>query len=385
MTTSLPTSRPGAGRLEGGVGLLIVALLSAFYAAYFAARPTYNWDMVAYVAVALLDEGTAADRVHDVTYDLAKQAEPAAAYADLTDGNDYRRLVAGDAARFAEQLPFYTVKPVYPWLMSLLHRAGIELVAASVAIAAAAYAGISLLLYIWLVRWLKPLVAVPVMALLALCPYLTPLAHLSTPDSLSVLTLLATLFCLTEAISVAAGLVLLALAILVRPENVVYAVVLPAWLAWTGRLRPLRAAAAILVMIAVYLATTRWSGNYGWTTLFYFTYVDDTIDLARFVSPLGLGDYVRIYVQQIDKAVFLPSEGVPLFLLVGLGVVLLKWRRPASLGDRYLQLALLGVAFIVLRTLAFPGDAHRALVAPYLMLVVAFVQACAALAATRDA
>lgn len=381
--TASPVDAPGGGRVEGRIGLLVVALLSAFYAAYFADRPADNWDMVAYVAVALLDEGVPADRVHEMTYDVVKEAVPQAAYADLTERNDYCRLVAGDAARFAEQLPFYTVKPVYPFLMSLLHRAGVGLVAASVAISAAAYAGICLLLYLWVARWLRPLVAVPLIALLALCPYLTPLAPLSTPDALSVFVLLAALFCLTEVISIPAGLALLALAILVRPENVIYAAIVPAWLALVGRLRPLRAAAAIAVMLALYLATTRWSGNYGWATLFYFTYVDHMIHLPRFVSPLGLGDYAMIYLRQVDRAIFLPSEGLPLFLLVGFGVLLLKWRQPPALRDRYLQLALLGLAFIAVRTLAFPGDAHRALVAPYLMLVVSFVQACAALEAAR--
>jgi hypothetical protein len=372
---AVPSGRSHGGRVESRTGLLIVALLFVFYAAYFAARPAYNWDMVAYVAVALIDQGEPVDRVHDETYAIVENAVPSATYADLTASSEYRRIVAGDAARFVEQLPFYSVKPVYPWLMSLLHRAGIGLVAASVALSAAAYAGICLLLYAWIARRMRPLAAVPLAALLALCPYVTPLAHLSTPDGLSVLVLLSAVFCVIEGCWSMAALALLPLAVLVRPENIVYAIILLAYATAARILRPLPTALAALAAVAAYIVTTRWSGNYGWTTLFYFTYVDQTIDLARFASPLGLDDYARIYVQQLDKEIFLASEGLPLFLLVGFGAFLLAWRRADWRRDRPLHLILLGAVFIALRTVAFPGEAHRALVAAYLMLTMALILA----------
>ena len=51
-------------------------------------------------------------------------------------------MVANDLKIFADQLPFYTVKPVYPALMSLLYRVGVNPVTASIAISATAYAAI---------------------------------------------------------------------------------------------------------------------------------------------------------------------------------------------------------------------------------------------------
>jgi hypothetical protein len=178
---------PRSGRRGARIGLLLAILLSHIYATYFAQRPIYNWDMVAYVAVALIDAGEPAETVHRKTYDIVAASLPPDRFAELTQSNARRVAVAADAARFAAQLPFYTVKPVYPAVMSLLYRAGMYPVTASVAVSAAGYAGICLLLYVWTARWLRPLVAVPVAALLSLCPYLTPIAQLSTPDALSVL------------------------------------------------------------------------------------------------------------------------------------------------------------------------------------------------------
>jgi hypothetical protein len=44
----------------------------AFFAFYFAERPSYDWDMLAYIAVALHIEGTPAARIHDETYDILR-------------------------------------------------------------------------------------------------------------------------------------------------------------------------------------------------------------------------------------------------------------------------------------------------------------------------
>jgi hypothetical protein len=253
--------------------------------------------------------------------------------------------------------------------------AGIDPVTASVAIAAAAYAGICLLLYLWIGRWLPPGAAVPLMALLSLCPYLTPIAQLSTPDSLSVLALLAGAFLVFDLDRIGWGAALFLAAIAVRPENVIVAGIVFFYLALMRRIGTAGFVALVAAALLLYAGLTRLSHNYGWTLLFYYTYGDMNIDPSTTVSPFGLVDYLTVYVRQIDKMIFLASEGFALFALVGLGAFLLKIRhRPWR--DRYFHLILLAAALMAARTLAFPGDAHRALLAPYLMLTVALIEAC---------
>ena len=96
-------------------------------------------------------------------------------------GADYRYMVAHDLKIFADQLPFYTVKPVYPALMSLFVRAGVNPVTATMIISGAAYAAICLLLYVWISRWINPAISLVITALLSLNPVLIPLAQLATP------------------------------------------------------------------------------------------------------------------------------------------------------------------------------------------------------------
>ena len=135
------------------IGLVLAALISGIYATWFAQKPLYNWDMIPYVAIALLDAGQPADTLREKTYDIIKNSTAAEAHEFLLGGSiykkdtynrgaDYRYMVANDSKIFADQLPLYTVKPVYPALMSLLYRVGVNPVRASIAISGAAYAAI---------------------------------------------------------------------------------------------------------------------------------------------------------------------------------------------------------------------------------------------------
>ena len=56
------------------IGLVLAALISGIYATWFAQKPLYNWDMIPYVAIALLDAGQPADTLREKTYDIIKNS-----------------------------------------------------------------------------------------------------------------------------------------------------------------------------------------------------------------------------------------------------------------------------------------------------------------------
>ena len=117
----------------------------AFFGFYLAERPNYNWDMLAYMAVALRMEGASTVRAHDETYDIIRSSVPRAWVDDLTGNFDpdavavglgttrmsdrnLRRDWAAHSDSFATQLPFYSVKPLYPALMALGNSLGLPLI-----------------------------------------------------------------------------------------------------------------------------------------------------------------------------------------------------------------------------------------------------------------
>ena len=229
------------------IGLVLAALISAIYATWFAQRPLYNWEMIPYVAIALLDAGQPADTLREKTYDIVKKSTPIERHEFLLGGSnynkdtyirgaDYRYMVARDLKIFADQLPFYTVKPVYPALMSLFVRAGVNPVTATMIISGAAYAAICFLLYVWISQWLIPALSLLLAALLSLNPILTPLAQLATPDALSVFVLLLGSFFVIETRFLRSGIGIFIASILIRPENIIYAFIFLVFLAAIRRL-----------------------------------------------------------------------------------------------------------------------------------------------------
>jgi hypothetical protein len=351
-----------------------VTLIVGLIAGYYAVRPHYNWDMIAYMAVALIDEGASAAAAHDEVYKVAAETVPATAFRNLTQSTPHLILDYRDPDRFAMVLPFYTVKPLYPALMALLHKAGVNLVAASLVVTATFYVATCLLLFFWISRWVGPLASGPLTCLIAFLPYLTDVLRLATPDMMSLFCIMLGVYGAIERKSTALCIVAFTLAVAARPESIIYSLGIAAYVAVTRKAfyGSLAWAAASL---ALYWLETRLSGNYGWKTLMYYTFVDSTVDLPNFRSPLGIADYLRIYIRGIDTTVFSQSEGFGTAVLLAFGAVARKlhareWRDP------YLQLVFLAFVFMAVRTMILPADAYRALLPAYMMILVAFVQAC---------
>src|SRR5689334_9481928 len=95
-------------RAAGRIGLVLAVVMFVFYGAWFASRPLYNWDMIPYVAVALLNAGHPADTVRQKTYETMERASPVGAHDFLFGGSefkkdtynrgaDYRYMVAHDS------------------------------------------------------------------------------------------------------------------------------------------------------------------------------------------------------------------------------------------------------------------------------------------------
>jgi hypothetical protein len=369
------------------IGLALAALISGIYATWFAQKPLYNWDMIPYVGIALLDAGQPASTLREKTYDVIKKSTAAEAHEFLLGGSeykkdtynrgaDYRYMVANDSKIFADQLPLYTVKPVYPALMSLLYRVGVNPVRASIAISATAYAAICLLLYVWISQWLNPALSLPIAALLSLNPILTPLAQLATPDALSVFVLLLGTFFVMETKSLRTGVGIFIASILIRPENIIYAFIFLAFLAAIRRLALTSCAIGLCVAFGIYFAETRLSQNYGWATLFYFTFIDWRILQGSATNSLGLSDYAYIYAKELFRLVFSRGAAFPVFALVCFGALLLKFDRPQPWRDPYLHIVFLATVYAAARTAALPGEPDRALAFPYMLITIAFIHAC---------
>jgi hypothetical protein len=370
-----PTSRASWWRTAAAV---LATLYMLALAVYVAQRPSYAWDMIAYMAIALRDAGTPVARIHDEAYAALDASLPQDQLDELRGRGsvdpEFRQAVAADSDSFQAQLPFFSVKPVYPALMAVLHGAGLGLIASGLAVSAAAYFGIGMLLYVWFARWMTPFVAFGIMALMVLDPFLVVLARNVGPDMLSIfLLLLGAYLAIERDRPLACALVFIG-SIAVRPENVLYAGIFILYLGLFGKLTPARTVLCLAAAGAFCLGLTQFTAHYGWKTQFYYTFVKKSAAAGEAPPPMGLLDYAKMYFNRLDRIVFGQDE-LPVFALVGFGALCLK-ARFEPIRDRYVHLVVIAGVLAVARMIILPAEAFRALLPSYIYVTIALVHAC---------
>jgi hypothetical protein len=331
-------------------------------------RPLCNWDVIGYVGVAHAFRGAPSADLHARTYDdvgrFCGVDRP-----NLQQGGAYQVTVATDPGAFAEQLPFYSVKPVYPAAIALLAESGVNAAAASFFVSIAAYVGIAVTILLWLGGRMPLPWAIGGAWAIAALPFVLDLARLSTPDALSTLVVLVAFCLLFGTNRVMPALTALVGSVAIRPDNLLWLGVVGAYLFTTRPDRRTHVGTAILLGVVLYWGIARWSGTYAWSTWIYHGFVEFLPRPAGFASPLGPLDYLRLYLRESHPA-NLPRH-VLLIVLIGLATTVVRARRWP--GDPWIPVAAVVGGYMALHWLSFP-DEDRYLTAAYVVILIAAAQ-----------
>jgi hypothetical protein len=330
--------------------LLAYVVFIGLVAFYAFRRPSYNWDMLPYMAVVL---GPAS---HDSVYSLARTHLSPETYALLSDGGlPYRREMAANAASFAQQMPYYSVKPLYTGLVYVCYHLGVPLIGATVLPSLLGYIGIGILLLVWTRKYLPG--AELFCALVMVTAPMWEMARTSSPDGLSAFLMLGGLYFILEKGPMLAAFALFLLAVFARIDNVLPAVAL---LALTVPLKRFAWMGACLGL--AYLAVAASGLPYGWSILYYPTFAKSlNLDYAYHAS-FHFSDYAALVKSHLMTGLFYSY----LFLFLALGCLV----SPGF--DRRLALTLLGV--IVVRFALQPIIADRLYIPYYLCVLVLLVR-----------
>ena len=344
------------------VGLLVVNLTWAY--------PDYNWDMLAYIAAGYQFGGMTPESAHELTYRQVRESIPPSNYQLLTESNAYRQLMSLDQSAFTQQLPGYRMKLLYPSLLLLSSRIGFNPVFASVFISRCAYVAIGLVVLIWLGSFLSPLATLITAWAAMSTSFMLDLAQLSTPDALSTFVILLGLWLVFQKGRFRAGLAVLLVSVLVRPDNVLWLAAVAGYRAITDRTsRPVAIVAAAAGAVLA-LSVAAWSGSQGWATLFHHGFMERLPNLDTFqptLSPLG---YLRVYLRETH-----PANLPPFVMLFGLlcGWLVVLRVKLNGWADRQAHLLAVLVAFAAMHWLLYPDD-DRFFVAAYLVTLIALVR-----------
>ncbi|RWC31448.1 hypothetical protein [Mesorhizobium sp.] len=360
----------------GAAALALYILLTAFTAWVM---PDANWDMLPYLAIA--EEGIYPDAkaLHDYAYNTVKSGVSASDYKALTDdGGGFRSHMTENAADFHSLLGMYRIKFLYAETLSTLS------VAISPVEAMRLVQVFSVLLFgaitvMWL-RSEKALALAPVVGAVLIMADFGDAARASTPDLLTSALLLGGLYAYVRGREVATAL-LLFLAFMVRPDNIVFLGVF-AVLLIAFQQKAWGALAGFAASVVAYFAISHWAHHPGWWPHLWFSSIEQHYNMDGFEPAFSIFAYLRAFATSLLRAVSLNSwVGVSVLALAG-------WFAVARAGFRLDRRAGILFAALVLGALAkftvFPIHDTRIyfphLIPPFLLLATPFMALWAAVA-----
>ena len=363
----------------GVIGFSLYILLTALSAVIL---PDANWDILPYLAVAEESAYPTPQALHDYAYGTVKAAVSEADYRALTDdGGGYRTRMANDAAAFHSMLPMYRVKFLYAEVLSGLSQVMPPVMAmrAVQVFSVLLFGGIILL---WL-RSAGALALAPVIAAVLIVAQFADAARSNTPDMLCSALLLGGLYAHVRQRQATTAILLL-LAVLVRPDNVifvgVFAVLLLAFRQWSPG-----ALAATVASFVAYFAISRWAGHPGWWPHLYFSSIAQQMNMDGFDPAFSVALYAKAFANAVMRSIIFNSwVGVAVLALAG-------WYVSDRAGFRLDRRAGILFAALVLAVLAkfvvFPIHDGRIyfpnLVAPFLLLAGPLTAMWTSMATTR--
>ncbi len=239
-------------------------------------HPLPNWDLIPYAALVRTQAGMSPEALSRETYAEVRQYVGEQKFRPMVEGGEadagYRATLYANPAALADNLKFYSVKPLYVWLARMARPLVGNSASAAVLVSASALA---LLLTLAPFFFRRRLVAVAGLWLLMFAgePDIWIMASCATPDTLSLLLVMcSSLVAIRHGHWVVVGSLSL-LAVTARPDAAVFLVPLLAGLtlfeASSGQRLPFAGCTTAVLAFFVFLGKQALP----WSTLFWHTFV----------------------------------------------------------------------------------------------------------------
>lgn len=332
-------------------------------------KPFYNWDMIGYVACVKNFETHDPDILHKWVYDELKKSVPERDYNRLVTGH-FREPMSKNPKVFAQQLPFYQIRPLYNFSVYFFTKLGLNAFFATHLISA-----ISVLLGLWLIYFsFKPYINNYLLFLLPILGgrlILLDIARFSTPDGLAFLfIIMATYSVLKKHWSI---FLLLPASILVRTDLLIYALLMLACLFVSYKNWRIPVVTVFIMCVTLYFAINKFYGSYGWSSVFSYTFIHKYVEPANVIHKVTFSDYFSVWFAKKYEILL----DIPFFIYIivmfysafmcikkyGLRV-LSEITKPENI---ILSISLISFGYVVIHVILFPVVWPRFFAGQYLL------------------
>jgi hypothetical protein len=326
-------------------------------------QPQYTWDVVGYVGASI--PSSSPEFVYEQTFLVMKPVIANTNNAEVQPDNKYRADVVANPYHFAEQLPFYSIKPLYVDLIRGFHRLGLPYPQSAVAISAAASFLLAVLLWMWLSPYLAGLPLVACCTMIMLSPNILGLARWATPDCLATFIAAVGFYLILERKLYFWGCAILVCDIWIRTDALVLAGVIFFVLWVRAKLDFSQFVSLCALSLGSYFAINHFAGNYGWPALFKNSFMGGITNPGEIMIHISRSDYVHQVVR--GAYLWLISGSFALYLLLG---GLAVWLNRASV---YSDMVVSTLATRVICYFLYPNGDQRYTAVQFVLIPVALV------------
>ncbi len=364
--------------------LLFYYLLFATGALLIANFQQYqNWDVIGYVASAKSFEVDDPEKLHRWVYDELRASVSPAEYRNMVAGEGlpdasqraYRQAMGADASAFAEQLPFYQIRPLYNGVIYLLNKMGVNAFQAAHLMSGFSVF-VALLLTLLIARPYLKTVHLYLLPVIFMAFGVYDLARIATPDALAFAIIFLSGYLYLRG-HYRWLLVALVAAVMVRTDLIIFCGLFALLLFLSPEKRVKRLGLLAVVLGAtVYLLINQWFGNYGWAAIFSFTLLGIQIHPATVQFHVSIAEYLHVLVHELlslqgnSKFLFFFFFGCWSFYYF---IKTRAWCAEAVQEQRLFHLLLLSLAYLVAHVLLFPAVWDRFFLPQYLMVSIIFM------------
>ncbi|CAJ1370009.1 unnamed protein product [Effrenium voratum] len=279
------------------VGVFSLIVLGTLALAYF--NPVYNWDILAYVGIAVEDRLETAEEIHATAYKEVQDAASDLQFYKVTASIPYRVGQYENPEHFVSLFPMYRVKVAYTEAIKILGDVAGHVHATTI-ISTASAALVGFIIIVWSFRqdFVQGLLVVGPVAILI--GYVFS-AREATPDlMMAVFSLPAIYFVCREKPLFAAPF--LYLMFLVRPDGILlfFALLLASLALGKHRLIYL---GLFVACVFLYFPVVGSADHPGWWTHFYFSNIEYQDDMRGFAPAFDATLYVKALVVNLARTV----------------------------------------------------------------------------------
>jgi hypothetical protein len=323
-------------------------------------QPQYTWDLLGYIGCSV--DSTDPKTIHRAVFDAIR---PVSSSPEIQVDNPYRVDVAANPYHFAEQLPFYSIKPVYVALVKVTHGAGLPFPKAAVAVSAAANFILAVLLWLWLGAYLGGWTLAAACSLIMLSPNVLALSRWATPDCLATAVAAIALYLILERKGYFWGSSLLVVNVWIRTDALVLAGIVFATLLLIRKLDVVEFASLCILALGSYFAINHFSGSYGWAALFYNSFLGGLVAPGETVLHFSRNAYLHQIIR--GSFLWLIYGSFALYVLLG-GLAICLTR---SVMYSYMIVAV--IAARVVSYMLYPNGDQRYTAVLYVLVLVSLV------------